>query len=50
MFVKSCSVNFTVEHLEDETGIGASTAKMTSDADTESMSLVVLKLFALAAV
>ena len=39
MFVKSCSVNFTVEHLEDETGIGGSTAKITSDADTESISL-----------
>ena len=47
---KSFSPSFTVEHLDEEMGIGASTLNMKSDTDTESTSFVILKLFALAEV
>ena len=48
--IKSFSPSFTVEHRDEEMGIGASTLNMKSDTDTESTSFVILKLFALAEV
>ena len=48
--VRSFSLSFTIEHLDEEMGIGASTLNMKSDTDTESTSFVILKLFALAEV
>lgn len=44
---KSSLVSLTVEHLEDETGLGDSTLTKTSSTEIESTSVVVLKLLLL---